>query len=152
VDVCVIWFQLVFLPRTTTVLLALDALLSFSNFSAWAACAFIHASENRLLLNQNLSTYTAGLHRQTSWKKRIPLCLLFHYKKILMKYPQKSSAADLGCLSRIRTLNFTHPGSRGQKDTGFRIRNTAERHPTFKESIRILGSDYHVRMCNSRRI
>ncbi len=69
-----------------------------------------------------------------------------------MTYPQKSSAADPGCLSRIRVLNFAHPGSRGQKGFWIRIRNTAEKHPTFKESIRILGSDYQVRMCYSRRI
>jgi hypothetical protein len=46
------------------------------------------------------------------------------------------SAADPGCLcripdpsffhpgSKIQSLIFIHPGSRGQKDTGSRIRNT----------------------------
>jgi hypothetical protein len=32
---------------------------------------------------------------------------------------------DPGCSSRIRILPFTHPGSRGQKGIGSRIRNTA---------------------------
>jgi hypothetical protein len=47
------------------------------------------------------------------------------------KWFLSSKKYDPGCSSRIRMLTFSHPGSRGQKGTQSRIRNTVDnpQHP-----------------------
>ncbi len=56
-------------------------------------------------------------------------------RKKAKKWFLSSKKYDPGCSSRIRMLTFSHPGSRGQKSTQSRIRNTVYQRKCCTNSV-----------------